>query len=250
MEKKGMEYPYPYSLEEAQRLGKMDMELYRKSNRLNEECAQSIKEAINRNYDGYYLKKDLAKKIIEEYGYARVNFVLANTIQHRKNDGRISRENKEWAKKFFIPKDVDGNCDRRNNFEIHIDAALINIFTNQARKENELLGLYNGSQCNSADNIDFENKLMVLKPINLSDAYKNPDNQMVYCTGGFGCSPTARGRKVFGIFLKDGEKCQYHREDFIGELKPEFMPDWTKEKLKELQSPKNNQIQELPMDLQ
>lgn len=66
---------------------------------------------------------------------------------------------------------------------------------------------------------------MVLNPKCLKDEYKTPRDQLVLCENGFGCSPTASGRKVFGRFLSDGEKYQYDRSDFIGELKAELLPD-------------------------
>ena len=75
---------------------------------------------------------------------------------------------------------------------------------------------------------------MVLNPKCLKDEYKSPKDQLILCEHGFGCSPSASGRKVFGRFISDGEKCQYDRSDFIGELKEEFMSDWAREKVQEM----------------
>lgn len=245
-----MEYPYPYSYEEAQRLGEYDLDLYKKSRQLNVECAKSIKEIINKNYAGYRLEKDLAKKIIAEYGYDRVNFVLANTIRHRENDGRISKENKEWAKKVFIPEDRLDRYDQRGYFEVNIHSGLLDIFTSDARKEYEALGLYGKKHCNSTDGLNFAGKLMILDPINLKAASKKPDEQIIYCIDGFGCSPTASGRKVYGKFLTDGTECQFYRQDFIGELKDEFVPDWARQKLEEIQKTRDEPEQGNLLDLQ
>ena len=60
---------------------------------------------------------------------------------------------------------------------------------------------------------------------------------MFLAESGFGCAPGARGRKVFGRFLKDGEETHFQRNDFIGILKMEYLPEWAKEKLNELQQP-------------
>ena len=46
-------------------------------------------------------------------------------------------------------------------------------------------------------------------------------------------SPTAIGRMVFGVFLKDGEKTSFPRSKFDGVLKDEFLPEWAAEKLSE-----------------
>ena len=57
---------------------------------------------------------------------------------------------------------------------------------------------------------------------------------MFFATGGFGCSPTASGRKVFGHFLSDGERGEFCRQDFIGIADIKHIPDWAREKLEQL----------------
>ena len=49
-------------------------------------------------------------------------------------------------------------------------------------------------------------------------------------TGGFGASANARGSAVFCKNLYDGKNTRYERMDVLGEVKPERMPDWAKEK--------------------
>lgn len=44
-----------------------------------------------------------------------------------------------------------------------------------------------------------------------------------------------------GKFLVDGEPCIWYRYDFLGEAKPEFLPQWAKEKLQELGKPLANE---------
>lgn len=83
--------------------------------------------------------------------------------------------------------------------------------------------------------------MLVLKPTILKDEYKTPDFQLFLAEGGFGCSPTARGRKIYGQFLKDGEETNYERQDFLGVLKDERMPDWAREKLAEKHEQTNEQ---------
>lgn len=51
-----------------------------------------------------------------------------------------------------------------------------------------------------------------------------------YVTGGFGASANARGSAVFCKNLYDGKNTRYERMDVLGEVKPERMPDWAKEK--------------------
>ena len=87
---------YPYSFEEANRNG--DIDLYKQSHNENIACAQAIRDGISQNFDGYSLNTDFVKDIVKEYSYDRTMFVLINTIQHFDYDGRISKDNKEWAK--------------------------------------------------------------------------------------------------------------------------------------------------------
>jgi len=75
---------------------------------------------------------------------------------------------------------------------------------------------------------------MILGPTNLKDAYKSSANQLIYCESGFGCRPTASGRKVYGRSIMDGESVQYDHNDFVGELKEEFLLDWAKQRLAEM----------------
>lgn len=60
---------------------------------------------------------------------------------------------------------------------------------------------------------------------------------MFLAEGCFGASPNSRGRKVYGCFLKDGEKTYYNRDEILGVLKEEFLPEWAVEKLDELENP-------------
>lgn len=227
-------YVYPYSLFEAKRNG--ELEQYRESFRENVRCANAIKEAINQNFDGMHLNHNVAKPVITEFGYDRVNFVLANTLQQLDHDGRFSRDNKEWANGFFIHE----NKANPRNYEFMVTShpAVLDGFINLARKEYDSLNLWNHTHCNDKTHLDYTGKVMVLNPKCLKDEYKNPKDQLVFCEHGFGCSPTASGRKVFGKFLSDGEKCQYDRSDFIGELKEEHLPDWVRERVQEMTEPK------------
>lgn len=222
---------YIWSLDYAVRSNERD--LWRESYRENCDCARAIERAISENYHDNSLD-DCVQPIIERYGFDRVNWVLANTIQEKQDDGRFSQENKAWAKGFYIPHD-----DVRWHFCVEAHPGLTDIFTNQARKAWQALGLFDASQCESEKDgqLDYEGKVLVLKGDVLKDRYKTPEDQLFLADGGFGCRPNSRGRKVFGKFLKDGEDTHFYREDFAGILKDEYLPDWAREKLNELQPP-------------
>lgn len=226
---------YIWSLDYAVRSNERD--LWRESYRENCDCARAIERAINENYRDNCLN-DCIQPIIERYGFDRVNWVLANTIQEKQDDGRFSQENKAWAKGFYIPQD-----DVRWHFCVEAHPGLTNIFTNQARRAWQALGLFDASHCESEKDgqLDYEGKVLVLKGNVLKDRYKTPEDQLFLADGGFGCRPNSRGRKVFGKFLKDGEDTHFYREDFAGILKDEYLPDWAREKLNELQTPEESE---------
>lgn len=79
----------------AQSVGELD--LYRISLRENKDCKNAIDNAIYENFDGFRLKKDCYKPVVEQFGEERVLYVLANTLQLRGWDGRFSHDNKAWV---------------------------------------------------------------------------------------------------------------------------------------------------------
>ena len=218
---------YVYSLSQAVRSNEGD--LWRESYKENCDCARAIEKIINENYRDNVLN-DCVQPIIEKYGFNRVNWVLANTVKQNKEDGRLSEENKKWARGFHIPiEDVNWH------FTVESHPGLTNLFINDARRAWQELGLFDRAHCVSEKNseTDYTDKVLILDPSVLKDAYKTPDDQLFLAKGGFGCHPNSRGRKVFGQFLKDGEDTHFYREDFIGVVKDEYLPDWAKEQLAE-----------------
>ena len=197
-------YVYPYSANEAKRLGE-------------------------------HLNGDVAKNLCEEFGIDRVRLVLANTVQHAPWDGRYRAENKEWAKETYIPRNKEN--DRTTDYSINSHPEIVNVLINQYKRYYRSLGLFNRSHCEpDSSNLDFNNRVLVINPFILKDEFKSPENQLFYANvGGFGCSPGSHG-KVMGEFLNDGENTSYHRDDFIGVIKDEFLPEWATEKLEEISS--------------
>ena len=228
---------YPWSREDA--IANNELELWRESYRDNCTCARAIEKAIKDGYKDNSLNTDAAKDIIAEYGYNRVNWVLANTIQQHDIDGRYSPRNKEWANTIYIPND-----ENRWHFCVGSHPGLTNMFVDQVRKEWQDLGLYDHSHC--TDEQDYADRLLVIKPSSLKDEYKQPDYQLFFAKGGFGCDPKASGTVVYGHFLKDDEYAQFRRSDFIGVIKDEFVPEWAEEKLQQYTNPE--QTTEMKME--
>lgn len=68
---------------------------------------------------------------------------------------------------------------------------------------------------------DYMGKILVMNFDILKPEYRSRPYQLWLATGGFGCSPTARGRRVFATNLYDGEQGSFYRQDFSGILKRE-----------------------------
>ena len=101
------DYPYLYcgTFQQARRDG--STELWLESRQENIRCKKAVEQAIGEDFDGMYLKADCAQKVIEDYGFKRLAWVLANTVQQKSWDGRFSTANREWARQTYILEDVD-----------------------------------------------------------------------------------------------------------------------------------------------
>ena len=117
-----------------------ELEAYRASFRANVDCKNAIEEAISNHYSDNRLDGSCVQEVVDRFGAERVSFVLANTIQHKDWDGRISPQNKEWAKAELVPNDFDA-WGGKKTLEYSCNQAhpgLINLFVNSFRKEQEM----------------------------------------------------------------------------------------------------------------
>ena len=80
-----------------------DLDLYRASRRANIACKEAIEASISEHYRDNRLDKDAVPQVIEQFGYTRTLYVLANTVQQKDWDERFSPANKAWAKTVDIP---------------------------------------------------------------------------------------------------------------------------------------------------
>lgn len=117
---------YRWSLQDA--IAHNEVQDWRDSYKENCDCARAIERAIADHYHDNVLE-DGTKDVLDRYGFDRVNWVLANTLQEKAHDGRFSQENKKWAKGFFIPSD-----DVRWHFCVESHPGLTDLFIDQARE--------------------------------------------------------------------------------------------------------------------
>lgn len=225
---------YPYSFTEAKRLNELDR--WKESHKENVACKNAIEDAIRRDFDGMHLSADCAKSVIEQFGYHRTAYVLANSLQYKDTDGRFSHGNHHWAKSIFVPPDRDAYSNRNADFAVDSHPTVLDGFVNQFRKAYQALGLFDHTHClPDKATQDFEGKVIVLSADTLNENYLTPQNQLWLCTGGFGSHPGASGRGVFATCLSDGEKARWNRENFVGVIADSQLPNWAREKLEQLQ---------------
>ena len=109
----------------AYEAGELDM--YRASRDANMACKEAIEAAISENYVDYRLSTRVAvETVLEQFSEERVQYVLANTVQHSLHDGRYHAENKDWAGKISV-------CEENSESFIvsQVNPGLVNLFINQ-----------------------------------------------------------------------------------------------------------------------
>ena len=124
---------YPHSAAYASEHGEMAQ--YNLSYQANSACKEAIEQTISAHYAENRLDTEAAvKDVLEKFGTERVQFILANTIQHKNHDGRISQDNKAWAKS--IPTLEDSGASRHCAYLVvdQVNPGLTDLFTRQFRK--------------------------------------------------------------------------------------------------------------------
>ena len=229
-------YLYRGSAKEAK--SRDELPLWRESHKTNVACRGAIEDTIRRNFDGMNLDPECLTPVLDEYGYKRTAWVLANTLYELKWDGRFSPANKQWAERRYIPQD------ERHNAEITVRShpAVLDGFVSLYRKAVQALNLFGAEHCvGDRAEQDFTGKVLVLSPDTLKESCWSQADQLWYAHDGFGCRPHAIGRSVRCTCLGDGEMTRWNRHEFIGVLDEKYLPDWAREKLMELTAPRQEE---------
>ena len=118
-----------------------ELNAYRASHKANVACREAIEDAIHENYRDNRLDTECVKTVMDRFGVDRVEYVLANTVQHKDWDERFSNSNRAWAK--TIPVVTDGNefvGDRRTAFVVdRSHSGLTDLFVTAFRREQQKL---------------------------------------------------------------------------------------------------------------
>lgn len=115
---------YDGTAREANERGELDK--FKASAEADENCKTAIENAIARNYDGSRLNTKAAiAEVREQFGEKRMARVTASLIANRPHDGRISPENRAWADKKAISKEIGSG---------HTHPGLLDIFAARLRE--------------------------------------------------------------------------------------------------------------------
>ncbi len=93
---------------------------------------------------------------------------------------------------------------------------------------------------------DLNGKIIAIDTKHLRPEFQRADKQLFFVYGGFGASPNSRGSAVFCTNLYSGRNTRMERYQVMGEVKPECMPEWAKEKaeaLKRAEKRKNKETE-------
>ena len=82
---------------------------------------------------------------------------------------------------------------------------------------------------------DIAGKVMAVKPEALRPEYRSAEHQLILVTGGNGAREHSLGSACYCITLYSGERGRWERYDLAGEVKPECLPQWAKERFAEIQ---------------
>lgn len=228
---------YRHSHGEAVRSHKEDLWIV--SFRENVCCARDIERALRKLYDNTDpIPSDCAAQVLTEYGFKRVNHVLAYTVQDLEKTSILrpgfSDDILAWANKADITLDTAYG----HYYCVDTATVLLDQFIRQTMEAYQALGLFDDAHCaHGMYDENVEGKVLVMKPDTLKESCWSQENQLWLATGGFGCDPNGRGRAIFATCLSDGEETRWNREDFAGVMDERYLPEWAKQKLEALTAP-------------
>ena len=106
------------------------LQLWKDSFQANVLCRIAIENEIRQHFDGMHLDRGCAGRVLDQFGEARVKYVLSATLQELDYDGRFSRSNKEWGRQTEIIPST-----RNYEFAVQSHPAVLDGFISDFRSE-------------------------------------------------------------------------------------------------------------------
>ena len=123
---------YKESYEYAYQHGEGDQHIA--SNRANIACKEAIEKAVSGHYHDNCLDvKAAVRDVVKRFGYERMLYVLANTVQAQGGDGRVSQSNKQWAQ--TVPVVFERGKRDMSYLITRTHPGILDMFVSKARHE-------------------------------------------------------------------------------------------------------------------
>lgn len=128
-------YPAVYRLSLGEAKQRDELEQFWKSSTLDDACKLAIYSALTVTTLGNDSVNRRMKRILEDYGRDRVEWILAHSIVQKKDDGQISEENKQWAASFHVPRNDPIGGSIWLSCVVDVPAELLERTVNLVRRE-------------------------------------------------------------------------------------------------------------------
>ena len=127
------------------------------------------------------------------------------------------------------------------------ERALTQVKVMKAINQSRLPQIFTSEKCYRNDySQSIDGKIVAIKADVLRPEYRRGDVQLVLVDGGNGAKANPIGRAVYCYHLNDGKHTRFERYDVQGEIRPEYLPAWAKEKAAAIQAEKAAQPQKSP----
>lgn len=108
------------------------------------------------------------------------------------------------------------------------------------REKRGIYATFTADECiPGSKNDNYEGRLIVIRADILQRDKQTADYQLCRATGGNGCNPNSHGQSVYAVNIYDGRDMRYDRTDVLGIIKPECVPEWAKERIKQMEQKKH-----------
>ena len=205
-----------------------DRRAWSQSNSENARCILAIDSVLLTIEDT--VPRNEVYRILSEFGYDRCLWCMSLIV--RTKGIYFSETERKWAEDYCpLPRS------ELPKFQIKCDPWLLPKVLYLFLEMYSNLHLYNVTHC-IPDSIPSErelknpemikNRIYVIKPTWLSNDFKRPQYQLFRATD----RPSREKKCLIGSFLYDGDLSTIDGNDILGELNPEFYPDWLKEKIR------------------
>lgn len=90
--------------------------------------------------------------------------------------------------------------------------------------------------------MSIDKKVVVIKADCFLHESQYAQKQLYFVNGGFGAEANSRGRAIFCNSIFNGDNVRFNRQDVLGIIKADKIPEWAKERINRLQQENNAPI--------